>query len=118
MTTALLLLACLCTSAQQFFNLTAEEVRVDTLLPRFTYSQELGSDYADSVYTVSIDYPEFIDMSPADVKRYHAITGDTLPELPGHGYGHAAGCQLHGRTIARGRQDATPTTPCWPRGVG
>ena len=82
MTTALLLLACLCTSAQQFFNLTAEEVRVDTLLPRFTYLQELGSDYADSVYTVSIDYPEFIDMSPADVKRYHAITGDTLPELP------------------------------------
>ena len=78
----LLLLTCLCAQAQQFFNLTAQQVRIDSLLPCFTHSWELGNGYADSTYTVSIEYPEFIDMSDADVNRYHAITTDSLPELP------------------------------------
>lgn len=69
-------------SAQGFFNLTAEEVKIDSVLPRFAYSQQLGPDYADSVYTVSIDYPEFIDMHPADVDRLLLITTDSLPAMP------------------------------------
>ena len=69
-------------AAQVFFNLTANEVKIDSLLPLFTYQQELGAHYADSVYEVSIDYPEFFDMSAADIKRYHAISQDELPELP------------------------------------
>ena len=69
-------------SAQGFFNLTAEEVKIDSVLPRFGYSQLLGPDYADSVYTVSIDYPEFIDMHPADVDRLLLITTDSLPAMP------------------------------------
>ena len=69
-------------SAQGFFNLTAEEVKIDSVLPRFGYSQQLGPDYADSVYTVSIDYPEFIDMHPADVDRLLLITTDSLPAMP------------------------------------
>ena len=68
--------------AQEFFNLTADEVRIDSLLPVFGHSFPLGSDYADSVYTVSIDYPEFIDMSPTDIERYRKITTDSLPVLP------------------------------------
>ena len=68
--------------AQEFFNLTAEEVRIDSLLPVFGHSFPLGANYADSIYSVSIDYPEFIDMSATDIERYKAITTDTLPAMP------------------------------------
>mgnify|MGYP006878284638 FL=1 len=36
--------------AQKFFNLTADEVRIGEQLPCFTYSQKLGTQYADSTY--------------------------------------------------------------------
>ena len=68
--------------AQQFFNLTAEEVRVDSVLPMFTHTYPLGYGYQDSTYTVSIEYPEFIPMSTADVQRYQAITDKPLPDMP------------------------------------
>ena len=69
--------------AQEFFNLTAEQVRIDSLLPRFSHSYALGEHYADSTYTFRIEYPEFIDMSEGDIERYRAITNDApLPELP------------------------------------
>ena len=78
-----MLLLVLRVSAQGFFNLTADEVKIDSLLPRFSWSQELGPAYLDSVYTVSIDYPEFIDMHPTDVGRYHSICGgQSLPAMP------------------------------------
>jgi len=77
-----LLLTCLAAQSQEFFNLTAQQVKVDSLLPLFTYTQELGTGYADSVYTVSIDYPEFIDMSESDVERLHRITSVALPAMP------------------------------------
>ena len=78
-----LLLAGLGAGAQKFFNLTAQQVRIDSLLPVFTWQKPLGYDYADSVYTVSIDYPEFIDMQEADVMRYQQISGGAqLPALP------------------------------------
>ncbi len=81
--TCLLLVACwMPISAQEFFNLTADEVRIDSVLPRFTCAFPLGDHYADSVYTVSILYPDFLEMTPDDVSRYHAISGDTLPSLP------------------------------------
>lgn len=69
-------------SAQRFFNLTAQEVSIDSLLPVFTYAYPIGPRYADSIYTVSIEYPEFIPMSDADVKRYHEISGETLKAMP------------------------------------
>ena len=68
--------------AQRFFDLTAEEVRIDSLLPVVTYEQKLGPNYADSIYTVTIEYPEFRDMSPTDISRYKALTSDPLPEMP------------------------------------
>ena len=82
MVSMVLLLLCTAARSQEFFNLTAQEVKVDSVLPLFTYTRELGADYADSVYTVSIEYPEFIDMSEADVARYQAITARPLPDLP------------------------------------
>ncbi len=70
-------------SAQEFVNLTAQEVRVDSVLPVCCYEFPLGKGYADSVYTVSLEYPEFIDMSDEDIRRYKTITSDApLPEMP------------------------------------
>ena len=70
------------TMAQGFYNLTAEEVKIDSLLPFVNYSWPLGGNYADSTYEVRIVYPEFLDMAEEDVNRYHAITTEQLPELP------------------------------------
>ena len=95
----ILLLTCSVVQSQEFFYLTAQQVRIDSILPLFTYTRELGADYADSVYTVSIDYPEFIDMSQDDVGRVENIlaqaagkpilmesftdtAGNLLPALP------------------------------------
>lgn len=68
--------------AQRFFNLTADEVKIDTALPRFTHTIELTGNYNDSIYEVSIVYPEFIDMPSADIARYNAISGSILPTMP------------------------------------
>ena len=70
------------TRAQEFFNLTAEEVRIDSLLPVFTYQKQLGSCYADSIWHVSIEYPLFEDMSAADIRRYKEVCGAPLPSWP------------------------------------
>ena len=70
------------TMAQGFYSLTAEEVKIDSLLPFVNYSWPLGGNYADSTYEVRIAYPEFLDMAEEDVNRYHAITTEQLPELP------------------------------------
>ena len=69
-------------TTQTFFNLTAQEVKIDSVLPHFSYAMELGKAYSDSVYSVSIAYPEYIDMSEADVARYKAISSDELPAEP------------------------------------
>ncbi len=68
--------------AQNFFNLTAEEVRIDGSLPWFTHTFNLEKGFSDSTYCVEIEYPEFIDMTPADVARYHNVTSDSLPKMP------------------------------------
>ena len=68
--------------AQHFFNLTADEVKIDSVLPCFSYQQALGPHYADSVYEVSIAYPEFMEMSKGDIARYQAITTEVPPTLP------------------------------------
>ena len=77
-----LLFLCQQVGAQEFFNLTARQVRIDSLLPVFTYQKILPDHFADSVYTVSIEYPEFIEMGKADLRRYQQISGEPLPELP------------------------------------
>ena len=51
---------------QRFFNLTVEDIEIDSLLPQFTYAIPVGENYADSVYQLEIRYPEFIDMSKQD----------------------------------------------------
>lgn len=67
---------------QKFFNLTADEVRIDSVLPLFTHSMALSGAWQDSVYTVSIEYPEFIQMSDADVALCNRIVSEPLPVMP------------------------------------
>lgn len=83
------LAVCLCPSQQalaqtvhRFFNLTADEIRIDSVLPEFTCVFPLGENYQDSVYEVSVKYPEFIDMTPSEIERYHALSQEALPEMP------------------------------------
>ena len=68
--------------AQEYFSLTASQVSIDSLLPVFTYQKQLGADYADSLWHVSIEYPLFEDLPAADVQRYKQISGAPLPAMP------------------------------------
>ena len=68
--------------AQDFIDLTADEVRIDSLLPVYTWQKPLGRQYADSVYTVKIEYPEFEEMTKAEIERYQKISGKPLGEWP------------------------------------
>lgn len=69
-------------SAQTFYNLTAQQVRLGEQLPVFSCQQQLGPHFADSLYTVTIEYPEFIDMREADIRRYQQISGAPLSAMP------------------------------------
>ena len=77
-----LLFLCLFAEAQEFIDLTAQQVRIDSILPIYTYQKQLGRNYADSVYSVSIEYPEFEPMSKAEIRCYKQISGAPLPTLP------------------------------------
>ena len=67
---SVLLLCChLGVKAQEFVDLTADEVRIDSLLPVYTWQKSLGRHYADSTYTVSIEYPEFEEMTKEEIDR-------------------------------------------------
>ncbi len=81
-TGCVVLCLCLLAEAQGFVDLTVREVAVDSVLPVYRWQKELGPHYADSVYQVSIEYPEFVDMTAEEVRRLKRIGGDRLPELP------------------------------------
>ena len=68
--------------AQLFFNLTADEVKIDSVLPQFTYSFDLDEHYADSTYHVSLAYPEFLPLSSNDLAQYHKVAATPLSTLP------------------------------------
>ena len=78
----LLLASCFGANAQRFFNLASSQVKVDSVLPEFTYAIPLYDNYDDSLYTVSILYPEFIDMTRTDIANYERLSNETLPEMP------------------------------------
>ena len=70
-----LLLAFVATAAwsQRFFNLTYDDVRIDSVMPYFGYSVPLGEHFQDSVYDVRILYPEFVDATTADVQALRRL---------------------------------------------
>lgn len=69
-------------SAQRFFNLSAADVSVDSVMPEFTYTIPLEGNYRDSIYTATIVYPEFVDMTAEDIAAYHRLTSALLPSMP------------------------------------
>lgn len=79
---ALLLARVASAGAQRFYNLTAEEVRIDSMLPHFGCSVPLNDNHADSVYTVALLYPEFIDMPESQVEKYKQLCDTVPPEMP------------------------------------
>lgn len=66
-------------SQKRFYNLTADEVKIDSVLPQTVYSLKLPANYADSTYFLRLKYPEFIDMSARDVALYMALTNGKKP---------------------------------------
>lgn len=68
---------------QRFYNLSAADVAIGDHLPLFAISVPLPEHYADSVYTATLLYPEFIDMSATDIQAYHQLVpSGTLPAMP------------------------------------
>lgn len=74
LTECVLLSLCLTAGAQEYVSLTAQQVRIDSLLPVYTYQKPLGSHYADSVYEAKIEYPLFVDMTAEEVSRYQEVS--------------------------------------------
>lgn len=67
---------------KQFCNLTADDVKIDSVLPRVAYSYPLPANYSDSTYSVTLKYPEFLDMSAADVEAYKTLNDELPPSMP------------------------------------
>ena len=68
---------------QRFYNLSAADVAIGDRLPQFAISVPLPEHYADSVYTASLLYPEFIDMSATDIQAYRQLVpSGSLPAMP------------------------------------
>ena len=61
--------------SSKFFNLTAQQVRVDSMLPSFAYTMPLPAQYQDSVYSVKLLYPEYIDLTTAEARRFEKLGG-------------------------------------------
>ncbi|WP_337629989.1 type IX secretion system sortase PorU, long form, partial [Prevotella sp.] len=97
-----LLLAAVQASAQKFYNLTAKEVRVDSVLPIFSHTESLPANYRDSVYSFSIAYAEYADMPRADIEAYQRIE----PNLP------AAQPRLETSVVMDRKQPSLLTTFC------
>lgn len=81
--TILLLLAPLFAGAQQFVDLDWSRWEQDTVLPFYSESRPLGSDYALKSYTARIEYPEFQELTAAQVARFGLdVNSPTLPAWP------------------------------------
>lgn len=83
---AILLCTTFAVAQQRFFNLTKDEVQIEYTVPHVGWHIDLPENYQDSVYTVSMLYPEFIDMAPSDVEKYHEVSDEPLPEMPAVNY--------------------------------
>ena len=84
---AIYIIMCLCMTsvsamAQKFYNLTSQEVKVDSVLPLFAHTESLPAAYRDSTYTFEIVYPEFVDMPSADIVAYSRLATALPPALP------------------------------------
>lgn len=74
--TLLLLLSVLGAGAQKFFNLTAKEVSTGEALPYFAHTWPLPKGSMDSIYSVEVKYPEYIDVSKSEAQRISKLLKD------------------------------------------
>lgn len=78
-----LLVSAIGSKAQGFVDLSDKELEIDTVLPYYTYIHEIGLAYSDSTYKVELEYPEFKEMTKAEIKKYKELSGNRkLPEMP------------------------------------
>lgn len=77
-----LLIQVVCAEAQRFYNLTAQEVRIDSILPHFGRTIALSGNHADSIYTAELLYPEFIDIPAAQIERLKQLCETLPPAMP------------------------------------
>ncbi len=78
----LLLLIVASGAMAQFIEVDWARMSRDTLLPRYSTMIELPDDYAMYDYKVIVEYPEFVQMTPEEVRRYRL---EALPEaLPAY----------------------------------
>lgn len=66
---------------EKFRNLTADEVKIDSVLPSISYSFPLTENHDDSVYTLRLLYPEFLEMSQSETEAYKKICGEVRPGM-------------------------------------
>jgi len=67
--------------SSKFFNLTAQQVRIDSMLPSFAYTMPLPAQYQDSVYSVKLLYPEYIDLTTAEARRFEKLGGSRQQQV-------------------------------------
>lgn len=67
---------------ERFVYLTTQDVQIDSVIPHVGYNMSLPANYQDSLYTVSLAYPEYIDMSPSDIQKYKHLSDEVLPAIP------------------------------------
>ncbi len=67
---------------EHFVYLTTDDVQIDSVIPHVGYSLPLPQNYQDSVYTVSLVYPEYIDMAPSDIEKYKRLSESEAPLYP------------------------------------
>lgn len=78
----LLLLCRLCIATVTLYPVIEwQDMRSDTLLPYFGYRIPLEQGYADSSYSVSIEYPELKQLSESDIERWN-LKQSAIPEWP------------------------------------
>lgn len=66
----------------RFVYLTTEDAQIDSVIPHAGFSMALPEDWQDSVYTVTLAYPEYIDMAPSDIEAYKRLSDAELPAIP------------------------------------
>ncbi len=72
---ALMALATTTSSAQDFVDLTASQLHIDSMLPRVSQFVALPQDYQDSTYTLSLLYPEYKPLTREERQTYQKLSG-------------------------------------------
>ena len=81
--TFLLLLFTPCITAQTFKEINWDLFSCDTILPYYRCSVKLDDDFSCFDYNAFIEYPEFVRMTDAEIKRYKLdMLVDSLPSWP------------------------------------